>query len=132
MGQSSSSKLLCMLLQIKYTFSNQSHFNHLFQPVLQLKDGELFYGRRRPRKVVLDEQVKAEILQQLHVDDTKGEFTIFCIDVSYSNSYLQAFIMELKKCIVFCSKNIFGDTLIKVYLSMSKTVEHVNQMLHQL
>jgi hypothetical protein len=45
----------------------------LFQPyVLQLKDGELFYGRRRPRKVVLDEQAKTAILQQIHVDEIKG------------------------------------------------------------
>ena len=34
--------------------------------------------------------------------------------------------MGLKKCIVFYNKNIFGDTPIKVYLSMFKTVKCAN------
>ncbi|XP_057370368.1 uncharacterized protein LOC130691442 [Daphnia carinata] len=37
-----------------------------------LKNGELYYGRRKPRKVVLDKNAKASILEQIHVDGTKG------------------------------------------------------------
>uniref|UniRef100_A0A0P6D7J8 RNA-directed DNA polymerase n=1 Tax=Daphnia magna TaxID=35525 RepID=A0A0P6D7J8_9CRUS len=37
-----------------------------------LKNGELYYGRRKPRKVVLDKNAKASILEQIHIDGTKG------------------------------------------------------------
>lgn len=44
-----------------------------------MKDGELFYGRRRPRKVILDEQAKSVILKQIHVDETKGNKPLIAI-----------------------------------------------------
>lgn len=37
-----------------------------------MKGDELYYGRRKPRKVILDEQTKSVILKQIHVDQTKG------------------------------------------------------------
>lgn len=37
-----------------------------------MKGGELYYGKRKPRKVILDEQAKNVILRQIHVDETKG------------------------------------------------------------
>lgn len=48
---------------------------------LKLKNGVLYYGKRKPRRVVIDDESKVNILQQIHVDKTKGKMWFRLINV---------------------------------------------------
>ena len=68
----------------------------------QLQGEELFYGKRKPRKVILDEERKTEILNQLHIDKHKGTAFLtflsqFIITAAYRTFFTLGFHHGVKK-----------------------------------